>query len=335
MKKVLLIQPTIQPCGVDLLASGAEIVIAPDGQEDTLVYFLRSGEIRGMVTRVEKITRRIIESAPGLQVIGQHGVGVDNIDVKVATDAGVLVVNAPASNFMSVAEHAVMLMLALSRRITESDGAVRRGDFRFRERFYPIELNGKTVFAVGLGRIGSEVARKCRLAFNMEVLAYDPYLSTSEIAALGARAVLWEEGFRSADFVSVHLPLTAETRNCIGERELSLMKPQAFLVNVSRGGAIDQKALVQTLKESKIQGAGLDVFEPEPPPAGDPLLQLSNVIVTPHFAGDTYEAKQRCSRTIATEVLSVLRGALPRFLVNPAVFENPEAFARWSERRKK
>ena len=185
MKKVLLINPTIQPCGVEVLSSGAEIVMAPDGQEGTLVSHLSSGEVSAVVTRVERITRRVIENAPGLEVIGQHGVGVDNIDVKAATEQGVLVVNVPASSFMSVAEHAVMLMLGLARRIIESDAAVRKDDFQFRERFYPAEINGKTLFALGLGRIGAEVAKKCRLAFNMEVLAYDPYVSELEMTSMG------------------------------------------------------------------------------------------------------------------------------------------------------
>jgi len=334
MKKVLLINPTIQPIGVKVLSSSAEVVMAPNGEEATLISYLQSGEIAGVVTRVEKITSRVIDNAPSLEVIGQHGVGVDNIDVKAATDHGILVVNTPASNFMSVAEHAVMLMLALSRRLSESDVAVRKGDFQFRERFYPEEVNGKTLFAVGLGRVGSEVARKCRLAFNMEILAYDPFISESEMAAMGVKSVSWEEGFRLGDFVSIHLPLTVETRNCIGEKELSLMKSEAFLINVSRGGVIQQDALVRVLKESRIRGAGLDVFSPEPPRAGDPVLELPNVILTPHFAGDTYEAKQRCSRTIANEVLTVLKGVLPKFLVNPGIFEDQRAFGKWAERRR-
>ena len=332
--KVLLISPTIQPCGVEILASRVEILLAPDGDEDTLISYLSSGDVGAIVTRVEKITRRIIENAPGLTVIGQHGVGVDNIDIQAATDHGVLVVNAPMANYMSVAEHAVMLMLALSRRLSESDCAVRGGDFNFRERFYPTELNGKVLFAVGLGRVGSEVARKCRLGFTMEVLGYDPLVSELEMTAIGVKKVDLKSGLQAADFVSLHLPLTQETHHFIGEKEISYMKPSAFLVNVSRGGVIKQDALVHALKESRIRGAGLDVFDPEPPASNDPILEAPNVILTPHFAGDTYEAKQRCSRSIANEVLTVLNGCLPKFLVNPEVFERPNSLRRLTERRR-
>jgi D-3-phosphoglycerate dehydrogenase len=331
--RVLLINPTIQPCGVEILTSGAEIIMAPDGKEDTLASYLSSADVVAVVTRVERITRRIIENAPGLRVIGQHGVGVDNIDVKAATDLGVLVINAPTANFVSVAEHAVMLMLALSRRLSESDAAVRRDDFGFRERFYPMEINGKILFAVGLGRVGSEVAKKCRLGFNMEVLGHDPLVSELEMAAIGVKKIDLISGLKEADFVSLHLPLTQETRHFIGEKEIFYMKPDAFLINVSRGGVIKQDALFNALKESRIRGAGVDVFDPEPPSPTDALLKLPNVIFTPHFAGDTYEAKQRCSRTIANEVLAVLNGGLPKFLVNPEVFKNPNSLRRILERR--
>ncbi len=330
MKKVLLINPTIQPRGVEILASGSDVVMAPDGREDTLVSLLASGDVAAVVTRVERITARVLGNAPGLVVIGQHGVGVDNIDVRSATDHGVLVVNAPASNFVSVAEHAVMLMLALSRRLCESDAAVRRDDFQFRERWFPTEINGKVVLAVGLGRVGSEVARKCRLGFNMEVLAFDPHVSESDMAAAGVRKVRLPEGLGLADVVSVHVPLTEQTRHLIGAVEIARMKPEAFLVNVSRGGVVDQQALVRALGSARLRGAGLDVFDPEPPRPGDPLLELPNVVLTPHFAGDTHEAKQRCSAAIAGEVLAVLQGRLPKFLVNPEVVRSEKFLRRWT-----
>ena len=331
MKKVLLINPTIQPCGVEILSSGAEIVMAPNGKEETLISLLSSGEVSAVITRGELITRRILENAPGLEVIGQHGVGVDTIDVKAATEQGVLVVNVPASSFMSVAEHAVMLMLGLARRIVESDSAVRKDDFQFRERFYPGEINGKKLFALGLGRIGAEVAKKCRLGFNMEVLAYDPYVSELEMTSMGVKKVGMYEGLAEADFVSIHLPLTEQTRRIVGAREISFMKPTAFLINVSRGGVVKQDDLVEALKQGKIMGAGLDVQDPEPPKPGDPILDLNNVILSPHFAGDTYEAKQRVSSCVANEILTVLNGNLPRFLVNPKVFKNAKLLTKWAK----
>jgi len=320
MKKVLLIHPTIQPCGVDLLKSDTEVILAPDGREETLISHLSAPHIGGMIVRVEKITRRVIEASKDLQVIGQHGVGVDNIDVAAATQKGILVLNAATSNYVSTAEHAVMLILALARKVLDSDRAVREGDFLFRERFYPMQINGKVLFILGLGRIGSELARKCRLAFNMEILAYDPYVADFEMAGLGVKKVDLETGFAEADFVSIHMALTPETRHLITEKEISLMKPTAILINVSRGGVIKQEDLVKALKDKRIAAAGLDVFDPEPPMMEDPLLKLSNVILSPHFAGDTYEAKQNCSQSIANDVLAVLKGHRPRFVVNPEVF---------------
>lgn len=323
MKKVLLIHPTIQPCGIDILASSAEIVMAPDGNEETLITFLSSGEISAIVVRVEKITRRVIEASHGLKVIGQHGVGVDHIDLETATEKGIMVLNAPTSNYVSTAEHAVTLMLALARRLPEADQAVRKGDFQFRERFFPMEINGKELLIIGLGRIGSEVARKCRLAFSMNLMAYDPYVSDFEMSALGVKKVDLQEGLQSSDFVSIHMPLTAETRHLIDKKALSLMKPTAFLVNASRGGVVNQNDLVAVLEKKDIAGAGLDVYDPEPPQIEEPLLKLSNVILSPHFAGDTHEAKQNCSTSISTEVKEVLEGRKPRFIVNPMVL-NPK-----------
>jgi D-3-phosphoglycerate dehydrogenase len=335
MSKVLLFEPTIQPVGVEIISSEAQIIMAPNGDEETIISYLSAGDISAAVTRVEKITRRVIERAYALKVIGQHGVGVDNIDVQAATENGIIVVNALTSNYVSTAEHAVMFMLALSRRLLETDVQVRKGNFQFREKFYPTEINGKILFILGLGRIGSEVAKKCRLAFNMEVLACDPKLSSVEMASIGVKKVDLKTGLHNSDFVSIHVPLSQETSHLIGEKELSLMKKTAVLLNLSRGPVIDQNALVRALKENWIGGAGLDVFDPEPPLPDDPLLELPNVILTPHFAGDTYEAKQRCSEIIANEVLCVLKGRLPNSIVNPEVFSNRQFLMRWNEDRLK
>ena len=329
MKNVLLIEPTIQPVGVELLSSATNIVMAPDGDEATLIRHLAAGDISAVITRVETISRQIIQNAPGLLVIGQHGVGVDNIDVTAATEHGILVVNAPQSNYISTAEHAVMMLLALTRRLPESNEAVRSGDFQFRERFYPTEVNGKTIFIIGLGRIGSEVAKKCRLAFNMNVLAFDPFVSDREMTAKGVKKTDLEEGLKQADFVTIHVALTDKTRGLIGKKEFSRMKPSAYIINLARGPVIDQGAMTNALINNKIRGAGLDVFDPEPPSAADAICQLPNVILTPHFAGDTYEAKQRCSKSIAEEVLDVLDGRPPKFLVNPEIFDKCGTSVRW------
>ena len=321
-RKVLLINPTIQPIGVNLLKQHAEVILSPDGSEESLISYLSSGDISAVITRVERITKKIIDASNGLRVIGQHGVGVDNIDIRAATNKGVLVINAPISNYLSTAEHAVMFMLALTRRLRDSDSAVRAGNFQFRESFYPDEINGKNLFVIGCGRIGSEVARKCRIAFNMHVYGFDPYVSDTEMRALGIQAIGLEEGLKIADFTSIHVSLTPETSNLINSSNIRFMKESSYLVNCSRGAVINQTDLFEALKNNKIRSTGLDVFKQEPPDRNDPVLFLANVLVTPHFAGDTFEAKQRCSQSIAEDVIRVLNGQLPRFIVNSELFKS-------------
>lgn len=317
MSKVLLFEPTIDRCGVEALAARAEILMAPEGSEETIARYLSSSDVAGVIVRGEKITRRTIEKSGGLRVIGTPGVGVDGIDVRATSERGIFVVNAPLGNYVSVAEHVIMLLLAVSKRLCEADAAVRKDEYKFRERLYPLEVNGKVFFALGLGRVGSEVAKKCRLGFNMKALSYDPFVSEKEMSAIGVEKVELEYGLRNSDFICVHLPLTKSTQHLIGEKEISYMKPSAILVNVSRGGVIDQKALANALREGRIRGAGLDVLDSEPPLHGDPVLELPNVILSPHVAGNTCEAWERCSLTIANEVLAVIEGRLPTFLVNP------------------
>ena len=316
MPRVLLIEPTIRPLGVEMLQAEAEVAFAPDGREETLIEHLSTGRHDAVITRVEKITRRVLEAAVGLRVVGQHGVGVDNIDVAAASEHGVLVLNAPTANAVSVAEHAVLLILALSRHLVEADKAVRAGDFQHRDRHLPIELNGKSVFVVGFGRAGRETARRLRLALNMRVLAFDPALPDDVIRGEGAEPASLHEGFAAADVVSLHLPHLPTTTGLVSAELLAAMKPSAYLVNTARGPVVDQAALVAALESGGIAGAGLDVFDPEPPCPDDPLLKLPNVIVSPHFAGDTADAKDRCSQLIVRQVLTALAGGLPEHIVN-------------------
>jgi D-3-phosphoglycerate dehydrogenase len=321
--RVLLIEPTIRPVGVALLRETVEVCFAPDGREETLVEHLSSGAFAGIVTRAEKITRRVIEKARNLRAIGQAGVGVDHIDVAAASEHGILVLNAPTGNAISVAEHAVMLTLALLRHVAEADQAVRRGDFKHRERRFPVELNGKTAFIVGFGRSGRETARRLRFGFNMRVLVWDRGHSAGKIIAEGAEPVSLEDGFAEADVVSLHIPHLLETTGLVSGGLLGRMKKGSYLINTARGAIIDKAALLETLREGRIGGAGLDVFEPEPPAADDPLLKLPNVILTPHIAGDTTEAKDRGAQLIAVQMIAALSGSLPEHIVNR------DAVARW------
>ena len=317
--RVLLIEPTIRPVGVRLLQDAVDVGFAPNGREETLIEHLSSGSFSAVITRVEKMTRPVIEAARNLKVIGQHGVGVDNIDVSAASENGILVLNAPTANSISVAEHTVMLILALCRHAIEADRAVRRGDFQHRERHIPVELNGKTAFVIGFGRSGRETARRLRLGFNMRVLVLDRGHSTGKIIAEGAEPVSLEEGFSEADIVTLHVPHVAATTHLVSRELLNRMKQGAYLINTARGAVVDQAALAEVLMDGRLAGAGLDVFDPEPPAPDTPLMQLPNVIVSPHIAGETVEAKDRCSRLIASQVLAAVRGQLPEHIVNQDV----------------
>ncbi|MGI5962367.1 MAG: hydroxyacid dehydrogenase [Lawsonibacter sp.] len=319
--KVLLIQPTIQPVGVDILKEHCEVFMAPDGNPDTLIQCIREHQCQGVVTRVEQITREVIQSCPSLKVIGQHGVGLDNIDVQAATDHGVMVLNVPDANYVSVAEHAMMFVLALSRDLRAADQAVRAGNWKFRETNIPNEVAGKTLVIVGLGTIGRDVAKKA-LSFDMRVVAFDAYVSAERMQQLGVeKAETLEEALKQADFISIHAPLTPETRGMFSTPQFQMMKPTACLINLGRGPVVDQAALVDALTKHEIAAAALDVFEQEPPQANDPLFALSNLIVTPHFGGDTIDAKRRCSQKLAQTMVQALEGEKPYNFFNRKALE--------------
>ena len=325
-KTVVLIEPTIRPVGVEYLKNNFDVVLAPNGVEETLIGTIRSSEASAVIVRVEHITRNIIEQCPTLEVVGMHGVGLDTIDVQAATEHGVMVLNAPFSNYVSVAEHAIMKILALSRKLRISDNKVRSGEWSYREVFYPMEINAKTLLIVGMGKIGQELAKKAK-AFNMNILGFDPFVSASDMKLYGVTKVDdVDSALPLCDFISLHAPLTKGTHHMFSTQQFELMKQTAYIVNLGRGPLIDQAALYEAIKNNKIAGAGLDVLEQEPPNPNDPLLTLENVIFTPHFGGDTLEAKDRCSESITLEVGKVLRGNMPASLVNPKVLANARAF---------
>src|SRR5688500_10973138 len=249
--------------------------------------------IKGMdavlVRSATKITRESLAQADRLSVIGRAGVGVDTIDVEAATERGVAVLTAPAGNTVSAAELTLALILALARHVPAADRSMRAGQWD-RKSFNGTELQGKTLGLLGAGRIGSEVARRAR-AFGMQVVAYDPFLSEERAQAIGLELATLDTIVREADIISVHVPLTETTTGLIGERELAMMKPSSFVVNVARGGVVDEKALHRALTQNRIAGAALDVFEKEPLPADDPLRALDNVVLTPHLGASTVEAQ--------------------------------------------
>jgi D-3-phosphoglycerate dehydrogenase len=303
----VVVTERIDPAGLELLRAEADSVELFARAGETLDDHLAEAE--GLVVRVAPIDADRLERAPRLRVIGKHGIGVDNVDLVAARARGVVVVFTPGANDEAVAEHTLTLMLMLARRMEKLVGLTRAGRFdEGRRAADGIDLRGKTLGLIGVGRIGGRVAEICRGCFSMTVLAHDPYVSAGRAGELGVELTSVEELLRRADFVSVHTPLTPETRNVVSRERLALMKPTAYLINCARGGLVDEAALGDALAEGRIAGAGIDVFESEPPPADHPLLSLPGAIVTSHVAGSSRESLRAMSLTVAEAPLAV--GAL-------------------------
>jgi len=267
-----------------------------------------------LVVRSEtKVTKAIIDAAGSLQVVGRAGIGVDNIDLEAATEKGVVVVNAPTGNVISAAEHAIALMLSLSRHIPAANASLRSGKWE-RGRFQGIEVRGKTLGIVGLGQVGSEVARRAK-GLEMRVLGYDPFVPEERARVLGVDLVSMEALIKESDFITVHTTLTEGTKHLIGEKELRAMKPSARVINTARGGIVDEAALKTALDEGWIAGAAIDVFEKEPL-TSHPLFESDKVVVTPHLGASTAEAQERVAVDVAEQIMAVLRGEPARYAVN-------------------
>lgn len=263
-----------------------------------------SGAHALIVRSATKVTDDMMGRAPHLRVIGRAGVGVDNIDVAAATARGIAVFNAPGGNTIAAAELTMALMLSLVRKVTEADRSIRDGRWD-RASFRGVELRGRTVGIIGGGRIGGEVAKRCA-AFDMEVLIDDPYLGEERALELGAKLVDLEDIVQMADVVSLHVPLTEETRGLIDADALDRMKGSAYLINVSRGGVVDEKALAEALESRNIAGAALDVYESEPLSLDSPLRKAPNLVMTPHLGASTKEAQVGVAREVALAIRSAL-----------------------------
>jgi D-3-phosphoglycerate dehydrogenase / 2-oxoglutarate reductase len=253
-------------------------------------------------------------------VVSTSGAGYDTVDVKDCTDAGVLVVNQTGGNAEAVAAHVVAMMLTLSKQIIQTDHALRRGTMRDRAAFIGNDVQGRTIGVVGFGNVGRRVAELCRGLFGMQVIAFDPYLDADTIAARGAAKVTLDELLQRADFVSVNCPLDDGTRGMIGAREFALMQPHAYFITTARGFIHDERALAEALRSKQIAGAGIDVWDKEPPPPDHPLLQFDNVIASPHTAGVTREARANMGRIAAEQLIMTLDGKRPPRMVNPQVW---------------
>ncbi|MFB6094715.1 MAG: hydroxyacid dehydrogenase [Halanaeroarchaeum sp.] len=304
----VLLPPTIDPRGPRSIEDVATFAHWDD-YEDRSALLDDVDRYEAIVVRVSEVSRELIEAATDLQVVAKHGAGMDNIDVAAASEAGVIVCNTPGANARSVAEHAITLLSAVRRNVVEADRAVRSGSWG-RHRFQGRELQGTTLGLFGFGDIAREVAT-IAAAYGTSVVAYDPYVSAEEmpdhVDPVEEQAAL----FSRADAASVHTPLTEETRGAIGTEELTRLGEEGVIVNTSRGGIVDEDALLDALASGAIEGAGLDVFAEEPPAADDPLLSRDDVVLTPHVGGLTDEAMERMSRRAAENVRTVYDGGVP------------------------
>jgi len=260
-----------------------------------------------------KVPAEVIRAGKNLKVIARAGAGVDNIDVNEATRQGILVVNAPTSNTIAVAEHVFGLMLALVRHIPQAHGKLKSGAWA-KSEFMGTELRGKTLGIIGLGKIGAEVAKRAQ-AFEMKTIAYDPLVSTDYASNLRVELVPLEKLLKESDFISLHLPLTASTRGFIGAKELALVKPAVRIINCARGALVDEEALAKAIKEKKIAGAAIDVYCEEPA-TNCVLLRCENIINTPHLAASTMEAQTAGATIVAEQIVNVLNGRPPKYPVN-------------------
>ncbi len=287
------------------------------------------GAARDEIARHFHVDRDLLKRAPNLLLVSSNGAGFDPVDVDACTAAGVVVVNQSGGNAHSVAEHALGMMLTLSKRIIEADRALRRDANVNRNALIGTEVQGKTIGIIGIGNVGRRIAELCRGLLGMKVLAYDPYLSAAEIAARGAEKVELDDLLRRSDYVSISCPLTKDNRGMIGAREFALMQPHAYFITTARGFIHDESALFEALRGKAIAGAGLDVWAKEPPPPDHPLLQFDNVLASPHTAGVTKEARANMGRIAAEQVLDALDGRRPPRIVNPEVWPD---YARRFER---
>ena len=262
----------------------------------------------------------LLRRAPNLLIVSSNGAGFDPVDVDACTAAGVLVVNQSGGNANSVAEHALGMLLTLSKRILEADRALRREANVSRNALIGNEAKGKTIGIVGIGNVGRRIAELCKGLLHMNVIAYDPYLTAEEIAKRGAEKVELDDLMRRSDFVSISCPLTKDNRRMIGARQFALMQPHAFFITTARGFIHDEAALFDALRDKRIAGAGLDVWDKEPPPPDHPLLQFDNVLASPHTAGVTKEARMNMGKIAAEQILDALDGKRPPRIVNPEVW---------------
>ena len=330
--KVLVSDPLAEE-GLTILQEIADVDVKTDLSEDQLVEII--GEYDALVVRSgTTVTSKIIDAGDRLKIIGRAGAGVDNIDVDAATRRGIPVVNAPEGNTLAATEHTLAMMLALARNIPQANASLKQKQWK-RSKFMGIELNEKVLGIVGLGRIGREIAKRAN-AMQMKCVAYDPFITEDRAAQMGVKIMPLDDLIRVADIITVHTPLTKETHHLINAERIASMKDGVRIINCARGGIIDEKALYEAVKSNKVAGAALDVFEDEPP-LKSPLLDLQQVIVTPHLGASTVEAQQNVAVTVAKEIVAVFQGNQAKYAVNAPMVpaeqqERVEPFAYLAEK---
>jgi D-3-phosphoglycerate dehydrogenase len=315
MKKVL-VNEKVSPDALNILKKAAEVVYIPSGDHAEIISMLK--DITGiMLDTTIKFTGELMDSAPDLKVISRTGTGVDNVDVEAATKRGIMVLHTPDANTVTVSEHTVAFIGALTKHLLFLDSETRQGKFKIARRYYlPVDLDGKTLGIIGYGRIGKQVAKKCMAAFNMKVIIYDPYINESVIAQGVVRYSDEKQVYKEADILTVHVPMTSETKNHINEKLLSLMKPSAYLVNTARGNIIDEVYVCKMLDEGRLAGAGFDVLANEPPVENEIFLKNPKTIVSPHSAALTNECTVRVACEAATGIVDFLEGRMPKSIFN-------------------
>ncbi len=309
--KVLVSDPIAEQ-GIEILKKDVVVDIATGLEPSELIK--RIGNYEALIVRSEtQVTKEVINAGNKLKIIGRAGVGVDNIDVNAATERGIIVVNAPEGNTISAAEHTIAMMMSMSRNIPQANASLK-GKKWDRKKFMGVEVRGKALGVVGLGRIGSEVAKRA-LGMEMIILAYDPFISAERAKDLGVELTTVEDIVRRADYITVHTPLTKETKDLISTKEFAIMKKGVRLINCARGGIINEEALAKAVKDGIVGGAAIDVFTKEPP-FENPLLELDCVIVTPHLGASTEEAQINVAVTVAEQVVNALKGLPVKNAIN-------------------
>ncbi len=320
MNPMVFVPEIIAQCGLDLLREGCQCQVPwqdgtflPDDDQFREILY----EADAVIVRLFTIDEQDLQQAKNLKVIGKHGVGVDKIDCRAAAAWNIPVVYTPTANSNAVAEHALAMILTLGRQILPAQTALKEGRFSERDGFKGIELAGKTLGVIGLGRVGVRLTQMAAFGLNMKVRGYDPFVDKTSYAGPAILEDSLEELLPRVDFLSIHVPLTPGTHHLINEETLKLLGPGCIIVNTSRGGVIDEVALAKALHQGTLTGAALDVFEAEPVPSGHPLSQAPNALLTPHIAGLTQQSQENMSLQVAQGVLDVLHGRTPEHTINP------------------